>query len=398
MGPLLGHVDSEKAIVWFRAAASGRARLQVKEANGRDAKVEESEANPENDLCVTWTIGGLSAAQEYVAAVLPSEATAEGTPPPCLIRTPADDDVPARVSLAFGSCASSTKHFEVWDRIGKEGADGIVLLGDTPYIDRTDLASNRKAHRDFLSIPNLAELLRTRPLWASWDDHDFGGNDSDGNIPNKQLIRKAFCEYRALPSYGDGEHGIYTSFRRGPVEVFLIDPRYFSQTEPSTVDSSKKTCLGKAQWEWLLSALERSTAAFKVLATGLIWDDKKNSEKDDWETYAHEREALYDFIAEKKITGVLLIGGDIHVSRHLKYPLKDRLGYDLHQCVVSPLHERTIPALNVPHPALVWGEAIPNVFMQLVADNTIFPAKLTCRWIDIKGKLLHQMQLQSSQN
>lgn len=392
VGPLLGHVDCERAIVWFRAARAGEVVLRVfpREADGaagkRTTRSFRATAKEEHDLCLTWSIDGLAAGQEYVAEVVPSAATGSDALPRCVIRTSPADDAPAQVKLAFGSCASSTKFFDVWDRIATAGADAIVLLGDTPYIDKTDLATNRAKHREFLSIPNLAELIRTRPLWATWDDHDFGANDSDGTIKNKDLIRQAFCEYRGLASYGDGEHGIYTKFRYGPVEVFLVDPRYFSQTEPSPVDATQKTCLGKTQWNWLLDGLAKSTAPFKILATGMIWDDKKNKEKDDWHTYAHEREALFDYIAEKKITGVLLIGGDIHVSRHLKYPLQDRL---LHQCIVSPLHDRVLPVLNVPHPALVWGEPLPHVFLQLIADATKSPTTLTANWINRDGELLH---------
>lgn len=395
MGPLLGHVDTEQAIVWFRAIAPGAVELRIEEADGRAPRKFVAEALAAHDLCVTWTVPGLQTAREYRASVVESAATGPLAAPSCTIRTPPPNDTPARVSLALGSCASSTKFFDIWDRIATVGADALVLLGDTPYIDKTDLAANRKAHREFLQIPNLAELIRTRPLWATWDDHDFGGNDTDGKVKNKHLIRQAYCEYRAQTAFGDGQHGVYTKFRYGPMEIFLLDPRYFAQTEPSPVAADKPTCLGKRQWEWLLSGLEQSTATFKVLACGMIWDDKKNKEKDDWETYAHEREALFDFIGAKKISGVLLLGGDIHVSRHLHYPTKARLGYDLHQCIVSPLHERIIKDLNVPHPALVWGEPIPNVFLQLIADTKQSPPSLTATWFNIEGQELHKLALTS---
>lgn len=396
MGPLLGHTDQEKAIVWFRAAEPGKVELVVKSSDG-PARTFQAEALADNDLCVKFTVDGLKAASQYEAAIVESPATGKLTNLPCMIKTPPANDTPSSVSLMFGSCASSTKFFEIWDRVAEEGADAVVMMGDTPYIDKTDLPSNRKAHREFLSIPTLAELVRTRPMWGTWDDHDFGGNDTDGTVKNKPGIRKVFCEYRALESFGDGEHGIYTKFRYGGVEVFMIDPRYFSQTEPSPVDPKKPTCVGKTQWKWLLDALEASTAPFKILATGMIWDDKENKEKDDWGTYAHERDAIFQFIGEKKIPGVLLISGDIHVSRHLKYPTKASAGYEIHECIVSPLHDRIIPSLNVPHPSLIWGEPIPNVFLQVVADTTQTPAKLTAKWFTISGKVIHSVELTSTE-
>jgi alkaline phosphatase D len=51
----------------------------------------------------------------------------------------------------------------------------------------------------------------------------------------------------------------------------------------------------------------------------MIWDDKENFESDDWGSYTHERAELFDFIGRENISGVLLIGGDIHCSRLLKY-------------------------------------------------------------------------------
>lgn len=395
IGPLLGHVEPTKAIVWYRAAAPGNYELRVTGPSKDETQTLAGTASPEHDLCLTWTVENLQPGKEYQAAVHAADTQKAMPAKPAVIRTPPPLDQPARVTLCCGSCASSDKFFDIWDRMATVGADALVLLGDTPYIDKTDLASNRAAHRKFLSIPNLVELARTRPLWATWDDHDFGGNDSDGKKMEKvkPQLRQAFIEYRGLNSYGDGKEGIYTNFRYGPVEMFLLDPRYFSQCEPSPVDPKKPTCLGKQQWEWLLAGLAASTAPFKIIASGQIWDDKKNKEKDDWETYSSERDALYDYLGKKKITGVVLMSGDIHVSRRLRYPLKERVGYDLEQWIISPLHDRIIPSLNIPHPALLWGEAIPNVFLQIVADTTTATPTLTANWYTREGTLVHHITL-----
>ena len=174
----------------------------------------------------------------------------------------------------------------------------------------------------------------------------------------------------------------------------MIDPRYFSQTEPSPADPAKPTCLGKTQWRWLLDGLKSSKAPFKLLVTGMIWDDKKNGEKDDWETYSHEREAIFDFIGKNKIGGVVLIGGDIHVSRHLQYPMKERIGYDLHQFIISPLHDRVIPSLNVPHPHLQWGEPLKNMFLTVAVDSTGDRPELEAKWIDRTGKVHRRVRIE----
>ena len=386
LGPLLGHVDHQTAMIWFRPSRPGQYVAVVTDTKTGRSSSMAAEALDDHDLCMTWRFDGLDADSEYTYQITHQDrpiAVAEHQK----IRTAPEPQKSARTVLAAGSCASSSDFFDVWSKIDEQQIDGLMLLGDTPYIDNQQLSVNRMRHREFIAIPTLSQLGAYTPIWGTWDDHDFGGNDTDGKVANKEVIRKVFCEYRAQTNYGDGEHGVYTKFRRGPIEVFMLDPRYFSQTEPSPVDAKRPTCLGKKQWSWLLDNLKQSTAPFKVLATGMIWDDKKNGEKDDWGTYAHEREAIFDFIGKEKIRGVVLLGGDIHVSRHLQYPMEERIGYDLHQFIISPLHDRVIPSLNVPHPHLKWGKPLKNMFLTLTADATQGQPTLDAKWIDRHGEL-----------
>lgn len=183
--------------------------------------------------------------------------------------------------------------------------------------------------------------------------------------------------------------GVYTSFRRGPIEVFLLDPRWFSTTAPSFADPARTTCIGQVQWEWLRTALRASTAPFKAIASGMIWDDKGNAETDDWATYQYEKDAILDFLAAEKIPGCFLVSGDIHSSQALNYG--PRIGYDLWQFVVSPLHGSTISGLNATNPALVAKAVEPYTFLKLVADTTASPATLTATWINRDGKRLFEV-------
>jgi alkaline phosphatase D len=380
IGPLVGHTDPSSAILWARFPKAGQYALTVRPEAGGDAARIVADATEDSDLTAKWTAAGLSPETRYVVEL-------EGGRP-CSFTTPPAPDQPGRVKIAFGSCGledAGTR--SVWTRMLAENPDAVVLAGDTPYIDSTDLALQRSRHRTFAAVPEYQALLSTRPFWSTWDDHDFGKNDADGTLKGKENSRKAFMEYRAQPEYGDGEGGIYTSFRWGPIEVFLIDARWWSWTGPSFADPSKKTLLGQVQWDWLKQKLLGSTAAFKVLAVGLVWEDKKNTEKDHWETYLHERDALFAFIKEKKIEGVVLFGGDIHVTRLLRYP-PEFVGYPLYDFISSPMHARVIPSLNVKHPYLLESAVQPNTFMTLTADTTTTPATLTARFLDKEGQSL----------
>ncbi|GAA1293433.1 alkaline phosphatase D family protein [Saccharothrix xinjiangensis] len=402
VGPLVGHVDETTARLWARPGLDPVAfpTWVCTVRAGTTTRTATAALSTANDNTLLATVTGLRPATRYEYSIAPQGGAPGFAPLTGSFTTSPAAGAPAVVTMGLGSCAPSTPN-TVWTRIADEGCDSFVMLGDTPYVDSADLAVARARHREFLAQPELARLVRSTPIWGTWDDHDFGGNDFHGDHSGKRANRTAFVDYRANATFGhaangaqltdrsDGE-GVHTSFRRGPVEVFLIDPRWFSRTEPSWADPAKPTCLGRVQWDWLRARLRASTATFKALATGMIWDDKGNAEKDDWETYAHEKNAILDLIAAERIPGCFLIGGDIHVSRALNYG--PRVGYDLWQYIVSPLHDRTIPSLNTPHPNLVHSAVEPHVFLKLVADTTVSPATLTATWITRDGRRLFEVR------
>ena len=130
-----------------------------------------------------------------------------------------------------------------------------------------------------------------------------------------------------------------------------------------------------------------------MLACGVIWDDKENAESDDWGTYKHELTAIQKFIGEHRIPGVLLMGGDIHASRVLRYKTKAVVGYDLVQFIASPIHASTIPSLNVYHPDLLRSAVEPNVFLRVDADSTVTPAVLDAALINKNGETVFSYRL-----
>ena len=391
-GPMIGHVSETTAHIWFRPAERGSYTVVAHSEDG-DTLRETARATSDNDGCITWTLRKLVADNRYDYQILDSNGRiVAGNDNDHYFVTSPDVSKAGRVCLAFGSCAH-TKPLKLWQQMHDEGAQGLVLLGDTPYIDSTDLAVARQKHREFLQIPELAELTRNTPTWGTWDDHDFGKNDSDGTLPGKENSRQAFIEYRANASFGHDDKGIYTKFRYGAIEVFVLDTRWFARTEPSPVDPDQPTLLGARQWTWLKESLKESTAPFKIIACGMIWDDKENSESDDWGTYTHERTALFDFVGNNDISGVVLIGGDIHCSRLLQYKTEDNVGYPIRQCIVSPIHDSTIPSLNVAHPDLIHGAAIPHVWLRVEADTTTTPATLEAKWLQMDGQAMWTMLL-----
>lgn len=248
IGPLVGHTDTNSTHIWARMTTEGEYTLEIK-SEKRTLQKLQADALIVNDLCVTWKVENLAPATQYQYQIKKGkEIIVQGselnfkTAPSTMSKTP--------VHLAFGSGSSYTEGTgQVWDRISQSNIDGMVLLGDTPYIDATDFDTQRSKYREFSSFTPFQDFAQSKPFWGTWDDHDFAYNDSDGTAKGKENSLKVFKEFRPNGSFGDGNEGVYTRFEYGAAEVFLLDTRWWSYTGPSFADSTQKTLLGKTQWE-----------------------------------------------------------------------------------------------------------------------------------------------------
>src|SRR5690606_19440841 len=99
----------------------------------------------------------------------------------------------------------------------------------------------------------------------------------------------------------------------------------------------EKTFLGADQLQWLKNGLNASTAPFKVLVCGSGFNNGKGPGGDSWSSALHERNALFDFIRDEAIGGVILMSGDTHVGELNAIPWSERGGYDFYELVSSPL-------------------------------------------------------------
>lgn len=195
-------------------------------------------------------------------------------------------------------------------------------------------------------------MVATTPSVAIWDDHDFLGNDTDARDdkdPAKPDARreralKGFREYWANAGYGTEDvPGTFSRWSWGDVDFFLLDCRYYRGIGGKF--------LGPAQTDWLRAGLEASTATFKIVACGSVWTWGGTSGSDTWRPYKKERDALFDFVRDEKIGGVVVAGGDVHRSRFSRIKWKDKGGYDVPELVSSGLAVATgsCPS-SLPHP------------------------------------------------
>ena len=359
-GPVLGDLTTDSVRMWLQAPTDDSVSIGVRLGAEPPDGATVATFRFEGSDSVSVRFSSLEPGTRYTYLI-------DGrTDPAWWFRTQPVDGRTARI--AFASCADEDEGSgRVWDRMNEDRIQGLVLLGDTPYIDTTKLDRQRQRYREFAAFPPFARLVAHTPVYSTWDDHDFGRNDVDGRLPGKENSRKAFKEHRPNPSFGEEEQGVYTSFRMGPIEVFILDTRWFARTAGGSDDP---TLLGATQWKWLEREFAASTAPFRILACGMIFNDATRPGKTDhWGMYPKEYDRLLGVLERHGSEGVLLVSGDIHWSRVIEHDTKERLGRDLVEVITSPVHHRLIKAADAPHPGVVFSKGIANSFLQVEANT-----------------------------
>lgn len=391
-GPFPGHVDGTAVHVWARAAAPGSFVLHVIDPVDGAERTATAVADPEHDLTLHFAVDGLvphAACERWITSgadvVLP-----RGEAP---LRTAIADEALA-ATVAFGSCAHDRRFPEqpIWQQIVARAPDALALLGDTPYIDDGTVEGRRRRHREFLAFEPLVAALRGIPTWTTWDDHDYATNDAFGATTGSETARGVFVDYHAHASYGDGARGIYTRFRRGPIDVFVLDTRSFADVEGSLLAPGERSLLGRAQTEWLQHGLLTSTAPFRVLACGMVWNGGvRPNKRDCWGNWLAERDALFRWLGEQRIGGVVLVSGDVHRSRVIVHPTAATAGYDLPELITSPLAQDVLEANDVPVPGLAFDAGEPSSCLFLGARvGGADGAVLTATFVAGDGRTFHE--------
>jgi alkaline phosphatase D len=342
-GPMVGAVTPGSIVFWGRA--SGEFDVVVEYSTdphfGTTEKSTPVRASAASDFTVRVTVEGLAPGTRYYYRFLVDGIADRYRLTPFATHTAPAGPAPFR--LAFGSCARHQLDAEqpVFRAVTAAEPDVFFWLGDNIYADSASEWVFAEDYRRQRSIASTLPLMRSVPQLAIWDDHDFGLNNSDRTSPVRDASLAAFRNYWANPSYGlpDGP-GIYFQYAYGGVDFFMLDGRYHRapNTDP---DGPEKSFLGKRQGEWLRESLLASRAPFKVLACGSGWSSEDGPQGDTWGAFITERNALFDFIRDQRIEGVLLISGDTHFGEVNAIPWSERGGYDFYDLVSSPLAQGT---------------------------------------------------------
>ena len=283
----------------------------------------------------------------------------------CATQRAFDTDKPIS-AIAFGSCIDTNVH-PMLDTFLKQRWDLAVMLGDNIYADTTN-ATVMRAKYEERKQSHFWQSLRSRaPLLATWDDHDFGWNDSGANYAMKVESQRLFLEFMDEPADSERRRreGVYDAHVFSPpgkrVQIILLDTRYFRSTLSTGIHTAvpsggryvpsaetDKTMLGEAQWLWLEKQL-KVPADVRVIASSIQFISEFSG-AEAWANMPHEKKRMLDLVERTERAGgggILFISGDRHWAELSRL---DRPG-------LPPLYDLTSSALTQKHPR---GTPTPN--------------------------------------
>ncbi len=268
----------------------------------------------------------------------------------------------AETSIGFGSCIDDKKpNHRLWNTLVQRDPDVFLFMGDNVYIDESTLRNDstievfRSDYERLSKSKGFQRLIQSETnIFATWDDHDYGLNDSGAEFSLKALSQKQFLNFwYSVPFDIDLPQGVFQAhflkFFGNRIQFILLDTRSFKspwkrdstwrhcrvgQVVPTEDES--KTLLGKEQWRWLESRLEQEAdlhilvSSIQVIPIDHCWER--------WGGMPHERDRLIRLISRASAQTILL-SGDRHLAEASKLSTTEHedLSIDLYEFTSSSM-------------------------------------------------------------
>ena len=254
--------------------------------------------------------------------------------------------------IAFGSCGHQDDPQPVLGIAAEQKPDAFIFLGDNIYGDTDNMDTLRAKYQRLGAKPEYQQLAAATKIFATWDDHDYGRNDSGKWYPYKEESKNIFMEFFKEPDSSERRKhaGIYKTeyikagdktiqvlmldvrsfrsdlrlYQKGdtlPYGGFFYTPDYYPQTSPDS------TLLGAGQWAWLEAELKKP-ADLRLIGSGSQFSIEYNG-YEAWANFPHEQKKLLNLIRSTKASHVMFLSGDVHyaeisrINEEGLYPIYD---------------------------------------------------------------------------
>lgn len=222
----------------------------------------------------------------------------------------------------FADVAPNDRPADSYSAAQSDGLLFMLELGDMDHRNPSTLSEMRQMHRDMRDTTKdhggdfIQHLASNMCVSHVFDDHDYGGNDTDKTFAGKAYAIQAFKEY--WPCYDHpNSAGIWYSFTCGDAEFFMLD----TQRDPnSDTDDADKSMLdgdniANDQKDWLKDGLLNSSKTWKFICSTVTTNEDARPNSDDlWRSFGTEAAEIKDFITNNNIDNVIVLTGDLHTG------------------------------------------------------------------------------------
>jgi alkaline phosphatase D len=233
----------------------------------------------------------------------------------------------------------------MWDAMERAKPDVIFIIGDASYTDvggSGSIESNWRRQMESRRALDLYYWKTLIPVVATWDDHDYAGDNATKNHPLNGHSIKVFQTMFAFtprPSarLGPGVASVVELFGQ---RFFLMDDR----TWRDEWNIAQGLHWGDEQENWLMNSLASSSKPAWLLNGSQYFG--AYLEKDSFEG---RHPFQFKRVLEKlrSIEAPVVFGsGDVHFSEIMRIE-KQQIGYETFEVTSSSMHSTTAPWINI---------------------------------------------------
>ncbi|MEX8496566.1 alkaline phosphatase [Leptothrix ochracea] len=284
-------------------------------------------------------------------------------------RTAPAPEARAELDFVIASCQRwDHGHYAAWRHVAEENLDLVLFLGDyiyesAPVASRVRMHEGQGAARTLLqyraryaqykSDPALQAAHACAPWIVTWDDHEVD-NDYAGEVSmmgdthflaRRAAAYQAYWEHQPLPKVlrpTGASMQLYERYDWGALaRIHTLDDRQYRDPQAcprpgrrggsntvlardcAAIDQPQRSLLGAAQEHWLSEgwSLDRPWNLLAQQTLMARWTQRNPTDPggrsvwtDGWDGYPAARRRLLGEVAERKVPGCVVLGGDVHAT------------------------------------------------------------------------------------
>lgn len=335
--------------------------FEVTDANGTQYPVERYKRveGPTHWHVVKLKVSGLTPNVQYTLSVYDNSRSGEKSTLMDQRFFQSLDIQKSNPRFGFLSCMADDVRFDqvidpMWNRLQAQNVDFLFLTGDLVYVDSFENVERLKAtefdiwqrYVDSLRRIPVYHWTNLKPIFATWDDHDYGTNDGDRDFIGRDNADKLFHALYFGDNIADvwalGPNGTSGVFKAFGQKFFLMDDRSFRQPNKNQASAEPYGHWGETQHKWLMSNLAEDATPSWIFNGNQFF----RGAPDDItfvESLAFNHKAEYQNFCEgiKSINAPVVFGsGDVHLSEVMQIPA-EAIGFKSFEFTSSSMHSYT---------------------------------------------------------